>query len=201
MRAFLGVYDKTRISEFARALQQLGWDLIATSGTQRVLAKVGIESTHFSEWTGHAELLGGRVKTLHPAIHGGLLYRRGVPQDEAEIEQYGCVPIDLVAAGFYPFDQLARDVTATPTTVIENIDVGGPAMIRAAAKNYRWVVPIIDPLDYDVVVDALRTTDGAPDGVDQQLRRWLAEKVFEHTARYDQSIATYLRNLSEREAK
>ena len=192
MRAFLGVYDKTGIAEFARGLLELGWDLVATSGTQRVLAEAGVNSAHFSAITGHAEILGGRVKTLHPAIHGGLLYRRGVPQDEVDIAKYGCVPIDLVAASFYPFADIADDPAASPSAVLENIDIGGPAMIRAAAKNYRWVVPIIDRHDYNSVLEGLRNAKGAPEGVDQSIRRHLAEKVFEYTSRYDMIIAAYL---------
>lgn len=197
MRAFLGVHDKRGIVEFARGLRQLGWTLVSTTGTQRVLADAGVESGHFSEITGSAEVLGGRVKTLHPAIHGGLMYRRGVARDEEEIRQIeGCLPIDLMAASFYPFREVAHDPAVTAEEVIENIDVGGPAMIRAAAKNHRWVIPIIDPLDYDAVLEALRRKAGAPEGVDERMRRQLAAKVFEHTSGYDATIGAYLRNLS-----
>src|SRR5262245_24841818 len=106
MKAFLGVHDKTGIVDFGRALLALGWNLVATTGTQLCLARAGVLAAHFSELTGTGDLLGGRVKTLHPAIHGGLLYRRGVAQDEAEVERYGLVPIDLVAGNFYPFEKV-----------------------------------------------------------------------------------------------
>jgi phosphoribosylaminoimidazolecarboxamide formyltransferase/IMP cyclohydrolase len=192
MRAFLGVYDKTGIIEFARGLQELGWDLVSTTGTQRVLMGAGIRSGHFADLTGTAEILGGRVKTLHPAIHGGLLYRRGLPQDEAEVREHGCVPIDLVAASFYPFGEISRSSAVTRATLLDNIDIGGPAMIRAAAKNFPWVIPIIDASDYDLVLTALRNSGGAPEGVSQEMRWALAGKVFEHTSRYDRMIAEYL---------
>ena len=193
MRAILAPYDKTGIVEFARGLHELGWELYATGNTERVIAESGVPVTGVAELTGSPEMLGGRVKTLHPKVHGGLLYRRGHPQDEADVAEHGIVGIDLVAGSLYPFvETVTRDAglggEVSLAEALEQIDIGGPTMIRAAAKNHPWVIPLVDPADYDAVLDALRS--GGPDA---EARRALAAKAFAHVAHYDAMVAEYLR--------
>ncbi len=192
MRAMLAAYDKTGIVDFARGLHALGWELVATGGTARSVAEAGVPVTEVAAYTGSPEMLGGRVKTLHPKVHGGILFRRGHAEDEAEVAQYQVPSIDLVASNLYPFiDTVARG--ATLPEALEQIDIGGPTMIRAAAKNHPWVLPIVDPADYATILDALRAAQGAPAGVDMEARRRLAAKAFQHVAHYDTAIAEYLR--------
>ena len=193
MRAILAPYDKTGIVEFARGLHELGWELYATGNTERVIAEGGVPVTAVAELTGSPEMLGGRVKTLHPKVHGGLLYRRGHAQDEADVAEHGIVGIDLVAGGLYPFvETVTRDAGSggevSLADALEQIDIGGPTMIRAAAKNHPWVIPLVDPADYGAVLDALRS--GGPDA---EARRALAAKAFAHVAHYDAMVAEYLR--------
>jgi len=187
-RAILAPYDKTGLVEFARGLVDLGWELLATGNTERVLREAGLEVTAVADFTGSPEMLGGRVKTLHPRIHGGLLYRRGNAEDEAELAEHGLDAIDLVAGNLYPFVETVTGSDVTLAEALEQIDIGGPTMIRAAAKNHPAVVPIIDPADYDGVLEALRA--GGPDATE---RRRLAAKAFQHVAHYDTLIAEYLR--------
>ena len=188
MRAILAPYDKSGLVEFARGLHSLGWELFVTGGTERALTEAGVPVTAVAELTGSPEMLGGRVKTLHPKVHGGLLYRRGHAGDEAEIAQHGIQPIDLVASNLYPFVETVTSGDVSLTEALEEIDIGGPTMIRAAAKNHPWVVPLVDPADYGEVLEALRAGD-----LDAGRRRQLAAKAFQHVAHYDTMIAEYLR--------
>ena len=188
MRAILSVYDKTGVAEFARGLHELGWELFSTGNTQRVIAEAGVPVGSVAEMTGSPEILDGRVKTLHPRVHGGLLARRDRDADTAELAEHGIEPIDLVAVNLYPFVQTVTGGPVTLAEALEEIDIGGPTMIRASAKNHPWVVPVVDPADYDAILDALRGG-----GVDAGRRRELAAKAFAHVAHYDTAIAEYLR--------
>jgi phosphoribosylaminoimidazolecarboxamide formyltransferase/IMP cyclohydrolase len=192
MRAILVPYDKTGLVEFARGLRELGWELLATGGTERALREAGLEVTPVAEFTGSPEMLEGRVKTLHPRIHGGLLYRRGHAGDEAEVAEHGLGAIDLLAGNLYPFVETVTRAGATFAEALENIDIGGPAMIRSAAKNHPSVIPLVDPADYPAILEALRGG-----GVDAVTRRRLAAKAFQHVARYDTLVAEYLRGDEE----
>ena len=197
MRAILAVYDKRGVAEFGRGLHDLGWELVATGGTARALREAELPVTEVADLTGSPEMLGGRVKTLHPKVHGGLLYRRGLAEDEAEVERYDIPTIDLVACNLYPFVETVIGGEPTLADALEEIDIGGPTMIRAAAKNHPSVVPLIDPGDYDAILEALRSADGSADGVDAGTRRELAAKAFQHVAHYDTAIAEYLRGESD----
>ena len=188
MRAMLAPYDKTGLVDFARGLVELGWELVATGGTLRALTQAGVEATAVADLTGSPEMLEGRVKTLHPKVHGGLLYRRGHAADEAEVARYAIPPIDLVACNLYPFVETVTGGDATLAQALEQIDIGGPTMIRSAAKNHPSVLPVIDPADYEPVLEGLRAGD-----VDGGTRRRLAAKAFQHVAHYDTMIAEYLR--------
>ncbi|MSQ41687.1 MAG: bifunctional phosphoribosylaminoimidazolecarboxamide formyltransferase/IMP cyclohydrolase [Dehalococcoidia bacterium] len=188
MRAILSVYDKSGIEDLARGLQALGWELYSTGGTLRAVQQAGVAVTSITELTGSPEMLEGRVKTLHPLVHGGLLYRRGHPGDEAEVARHGIRGIDLVAGNLYPFEQTVAGGRATLAEALEQIDIGGPTMIRAAAKNHPAVIPLVDPADYSLVLEQLWA--GGPDAA---ARRALAAKAFAHVARYDTLVAEYLR--------
>src|SRR5438093_110670 len=185
-RALISVSDKTGIIEFAKRLTELGWEIISTGGTARALRKAEIKVRDVSEITGFPEILDGRVKTLHPGVHGGLLARRDVPEHMKAIEAHRITPIDLVAVNLYPFRETAAHKDAPPDAVIETIDIGGPSMLRSAAKNFESVFVIVDPRDYERVLAAIEADDR-----DLDLRRLLAEKVYEHTASYDSAIATW----------
>lgn len=187
-RALLSVSNKDGIVAFARDLTDRGWTLVSTGGTARVLRDAGLRVTEISEITGHPEMMEGRVKTLHPAVHAGLLGRRGHAADTEQMRARGYEPIDLVAVNLYPFRETVARKDVTHAEVIENIDIGGPAMLRSAAKNHESVWTVVDPADYDVVLDAL---DAAPPEA-LALRRSLAAKVFAHTAAYDEAIYSYL---------
>ena len=182
--ALLSVSDKTGLIDFAKGLLELGWGLVSTGGTAKALRDAGIPVREVSEITRFPEMLDGRVKTLHPAIHGGLLARRDLPEHMNAIREHGIAPIDLVAVNLYPFEQTAAKRDVTPTDVIEQIDIGGPSMLRSAAKNFEAVTVIVDPADYGRVLAALEAGDD-----DLDLRRLLAEKVFARTAAYDAAIA------------
>lgn len=189
--ALLSVTDKTGLVDFARGLQSLGFTLISTSGTAAKLKEAGLPVTDVADVTGFAEAFEGRVKTLHPHIHGGILYRRGHERDRETAKTLGIPSIEVVAVNLYDFAGEAVARGLTPETAIEHVDIGGPAMLRAAAKNYVDVLPVCDPSDYGKVLDALK---GDPFPL---LRRDLAAKVFEHTARYDAMIAAYLAGTNE----
>ena len=182
--ALLSVSDKTGVVDFARGLAGLGWMLISTGGTAKALRAAGIAVRDVSEVTQFPEMLDGRVKTLHPAIHGGLLARRDLPEHAKALSEHHIEPIDLVAVNLYPFEAAAAQPGAKPEDVLEQIDIGGPSMLRSAAKNYASVAVIVDPADYGRVLAALEAGDD-----DLDLRRLLAEKVFARTAAYDAAIA------------
>ena len=185
-RALLSVSDKTGLEDFARALLERGWTLLSTGGTARALRDAGLAVTDVSEVTGHPEMMDGRVKTLHPAVHAGLLARRAHPGDVEQMRAQGYEPIDLVAVNLYPFRETVARPGVTVEDAIENIDIGGPSMLRSAAKNHESVWVIVDPADYGRVLAGLDAPDAAA------LRRALAVKVFAHTSAYDGAIAAYL---------
>ncbi len=185
-KAILSVHDKTGVVEFARGLVDLGWALLASGGTARLLRENGLPVIEVADYTGSPEILGGRVKTLHPAVHGGLL-ARPTDADHQELLALGWDYIDLVAVNLYPFEQTVARPGVTYAEAIENIDIGGVTLIRAAAKNHERVTLVCDPADYAEVLAALRTG-----GVPFALRQRLAVKGFQTTARYDAAIADYL---------
>jgi phosphoribosylaminoimidazolecarboxamide formyltransferase/IMP cyclohydrolase len=193
-RALLSVSDKSGIAELARALAALGVELISTGGTARLLQKEGLAVTEVSAYTGFAEMLDGRVKTLHPKIHAALLARRDDPAHLAAIRAAGIEPIDLVVVNLYPFAATVADPDSRFEEAIENIDIGGPAMLRSAAKNHAAVAVVVDPADYARVLKEIRDSGGVSDAT----RFGLAAKVFAHTAAYDGAIANYLSSLDAR---
>jgi phosphoribosylaminoimidazolecarboxamide formyltransferase / IMP cyclohydrolase len=184
--ALLSVSDKTGLTDFAHALVQLGWELVSTGGTARALRDAGLTVRDVSDLTGFPEMMDGRVKTLHPAVHGALLARRDLPAHVAALDEHGIAPIDLVVVNLYPFRETAARRDATEEEVIEQIDIGGPSMLRSAAKNFAGVWVVVDPNDYGRVIAALNADDD-----DLDLRRLLAGKVFAHTAGYDSAIASW----------
>jgi phosphoribosylaminoimidazolecarboxamide formyltransferase / IMP cyclohydrolase len=189
VRAIISVYDKTGAVDFARGLKEIGAEILSTGGTQSTLEQAGIKVTSVSDLTGYPEILGGRVKTLHPSIHGGILARRRDSSHQQELKQHQIKPIDLVVVNLYPFAQTASRPGAGQDEVMEMIDVGGPTLVRAAAKNYQDVIVLVDPSDYAMVLEELRRGTKIP----EETRRRLALKAFEHTAFYDAQIANYLR--------
>jgi phosphoribosylaminoimidazolecarboxamide formyltransferase/IMP cyclohydrolase len=191
-RALLSVSDKSGIVELARGLAALGVELISTGGTAKLLRKEGLAVIEVSAHTGFPEMLDGRVKTLHPKIHGGLLARRDEPAHVAALEQAGIAPIDLLVVNLYPFQATVADPDCRLQDAIENIDIGGPAMLRAAAKNHTGVTVLVDPADYSRVLKDIRGG-----GVDDATRFALARKVFAHTAAYDGAVANYLSSLDD----
>jgi len=189
--AILSVFDKTGIVPFAQALEKLGITILSTGGTARHLKEAGVEVRSISDYTGHPEILEGRVKSLHPKIHGGILSRRSREDDMATLSQHEIMPVDFVVVNLYPFTQKVGEVVEKAETdhpsLVEDIDIGGPTMIRAAAKNCEFVVPVCDPSDYDKIISELNEKKE----VSQELRKNLASKVFAMTARYDAAIARY----------
>ncbi len=188
-RALISVSDKTGIVDFAKALKARNVEILSTGGTAKLLADSGIAVTEVSAYTGFPEMLDGRVKTLHPKIHGGLLGRRDLPAHVAAMEGHGIPPIDLLVVNLYPFEQTVAKPGCSLEDAIENIDIGGPTMLRAAAKNHGSVTVVVDAADYTRVLDEMSTNKGA---ISAATRFQLAVKVFEHTARYDGAIANYL---------
>lgn len=189
-RALLSVSDKTGVVDFARALKEFDIEILSTGGTARLLAENKIPVTEVSDYTGFPEMMDGRVKTLHPKIHGGLLGRRGI--DDAVMHEHGIAPIDLVVVNLYPFEKTVANPQCDLPTAIENIDIGGPTMLRAAAKNHAAVTVIVDSADYANVLTEMRANQGA---ISDTTRFSLAVKVYEHTAHYDGAIANYLGRL------
>ncbi|HEU4631196.1 MAG TPA: bifunctional phosphoribosylaminoimidazolecarboxamide formyltransferase/IMP cyclohydrolase, partial [Gemmatimonadaceae bacterium] len=189
-RALLSVSDKSGLVDFARGLADLGWELVSTGGTARALRDAGLAPRDLADVTGFPEMLDGRVKTLHPAVHGGLLARRDDAAHMRAIAEHGIAPIDLVCVNLYPFRETVARADVTPEEAIENIDIGGPSMLRSAAKNFAAVYVVVDPADYPRVLHAVRGAgDGGANGGGAALRRELAAKVFAHTAGYDAAIA------------
>jgi phosphoribosylaminoimidazolecarboxamide formyltransferase/IMP cyclohydrolase len=190
-RALLSVSDKTGILEFAKQLSQLNVELLSTGGTAKLLQEAGLPVKEVSEHTGFPEMMAGRIKTLHPKIHGGLLGRRGT--DDEIMQQHDIAPIDLVVVNLYPFEATIKRDDCTLPMAIENIDIGGPTMLRAAAKNHADVTVVIDPADYQTVIEQIEQNGGT----DDTTRFDLAVKTFEHTAHYDGAIANYLGKLTD----
>jgi phosphoribosylaminoimidazolecarboxamide formyltransferase/IMP cyclohydrolase len=186
-RALISVSDKRGVVSFAQGLVKLGWEIISTGGTAKALADAGVPVTPVDRVTGFPEILDGRVKTLHPAVHAGILFRRDLAPHREAMAQHGLQPIDLVAVNLYPFQATVARANVSFEDAIENIDIGGPSMLRSAAKNHADVVVVVDPSDYPPVLELLRA--GA---VPEATRRELAAKVFAHTGDYDAAIANYL---------
>jgi phosphoribosylaminoimidazolecarboxamide formyltransferase/IMP cyclohydrolase len=186
-RALISVSDKRGVVPFAQELAAMGWTLVSTGGTAAALRKADVPVTPVEQVTGFPEILDGRVKTLHPRIHAGLLARRDIPTHMAVLTEHGIAPFDLVAVNLYPFQATVAQPSVSFEDAIENIDVGGPSLLRAAAKNHEHVIVIVDPRDYPAVLDMLRG-----DGVSRECRREFAAKVFTHVADYDAAISAYL---------
>jgi len=186
-RALISVSDKTGILDFAQKLAERGIEILSTGGTAKLLADNNVAVTEVSDYTGFPEMMDGRVKTLHPKIHGGILARRGT--DDAVMQAHDIPPIDLIIVNLYPFEATIAKDDCTLEDAIENIDIGGPTMVRASAKNHAHVTIVVDPNDYDVLANELSHHNGA---VSAATRFRLATKAFEHTAKYDGMIANYL---------
>ena len=189
MRALVSVSDKSGLVPFVQALQEMGWEIVATGGTRTLLENNNIKTINISEVTGFPEILDGRVKTLHPMVHGGILARRDVPEHMQTIREHAITPIDLVCVNLYPFRQTIAKEGVTLEEAIENIDIGGPSMVRSAAKNWRDVSIVCDPADYDTVIAEIREHGNTT----QETRLRLSAKAYTHTAEYDSCIATYMR--------
>jgi phosphoribosylaminoimidazolecarboxamide formyltransferase/IMP cyclohydrolase len=187
-RAIISVSDKTGVISFAKDLSQMGVEILSTGGTAKTLRENGIPVKDISEYTGFPEMLDGRVKTLHPKVHGGLLGQRSKPEHTAKMNEHGILPIDLVAVNLYPFEATVAREDCSLEDAIENIDIGGPTMLRSAAKNYPDVTVVVDPGDYDGILFELKEKGG----VSSEMNFRLAKKVFQHTARYDGAISNYL---------
>ena len=191
-RALISVFDKSGVLEFARRLSALKIEILSTGGTAKLLRDSGLAVKDVSDFTGWPEMLGGRVKTLHPKVHGGVLFRRNLADDQKQAKEHGIAPIDLVVVNLYPFEATAAKSGLTAEELIENIDIGGPTMLRSAAKNWESVTVVTDPADYDRVAKELETnSDTSP-----FTRLDLARKVFATTSRYDGMIATELERIS-----
>jgi len=191
-RALVSVYDKTGVVEFARALASLGIEIVSTGGTAKLLRDSGITVRDVAELTGSPEMLGGRVKTLHPKVHGGILFQRGKAEDRRQVSEHGIGPIDLVVVNLYPFSATAAKPGVTAEELIENIDIGGPAMVRSAAKNFQSVGVITEPADYEPIARELREQHE----LSLATRLALARKAYARTARYDGEIATELERIA-----
>jgi phosphoribosylaminoimidazolecarboxamide formyltransferase/IMP cyclohydrolase len=187
VRAIISVSDKSGVVDFARGLKELDIEIFSTGGTRKSLEAAGVNIRGISELTGFPEILDGRVKTLHPAVHGGILARRDLPQHLSQLTENQIGPIDLVVVNLYPFVATVKKPGVSLDEALENIDIGGPSMIRSAAKNFASVLVVVDPRDYDTVVQKLRAGD-----VDREYRKGLAHKAFQHVAVYDTAIAQYL---------
>jgi phosphoribosylaminoimidazolecarboxamide formyltransferase/IMP cyclohydrolase len=187
-RALISLTDKAGIEEFARQLQDLGIEILSTGGTSKKIRENGIAVKDVSEFTGFPEMLDGRVKTLHPKVHGGILFLRGNSSHEEQMQAHGLQQIDLVAVNLYAFDKATSDPNCTVANAIENIDIGGPTMLRAAAKNFQYVTVIVDPADYPQVISEIRERGNTT----LVTRFRLAVKVFQLTSKYDTAIAAWL---------
>lgn len=190
----ISVSNKKGVIEFAKRLQSMGIKILSTGGTAKVLRDAGLKVTDVSEHTGSPEMLDGRVKTLHPKIHGGLLNRRNNLKDQEEIKKYGIDKIDMVVVNLYPFEATIEKEGCTFDDAIENIDIGGPTLLRSASKNHKDVAVVVDPEDYDRVISEMESHDG---GLSRKMKFELAKKVFRHTSKYDAVIADYLEGVTE----
>jgi phosphoribosylaminoimidazolecarboxamide formyltransferase / IMP cyclohydrolase len=187
-RALISVSDKTGVADFAKSLAALGVEILSTGGTASALREAGLEVSDVSEFTGQEEILGGRVKTLHPRLHAALLARRSDPEHVSTLEREGIEPIDLVCVNLYPFEETVSGHDVAPEVAVENIDIGGPTMIRAAAKNHEGVAVVVKPESYDALCAELEESGGE---VSASTRHWLANEAFAHTARYDAAISRW----------
>ncbi|OIK16757.1 bifunctional phosphoribosylaminoimidazolecarboxamide formyltransferase/IMP cyclohydrolase [Bacillus sp. MUM 116] len=194
-RALISVSDKTGVIEFAKELVNLGFEIISTGGTKKAIQEQGIPVLSVSDVTGFPEILEGRVKTLNPFIHGGLLAKHDNPSHQNQMEEHGIEPIQLVCVNLYPFQQTIEKPDVTVADAIENIDIGGPTMLRASAKNHQYITVVVDPVDYQTVVEELK----AEGQTKLETRVKLAAKVFRHTAAYDALIAQYMTDLAQEE--
>ncbi len=196
--ALISVSDKAGVLEFSKKLASMGVSFISTGGTKKLLAEGGLAVTDISEYTGFPEMMDGRLKTLHPKVHGGLLAVRDNPEHVKKMAEYGITPIDLVVVNLYPFEETIARPDVTLAQAIENIDIGGPTMIRAAAKNYKYVTVIVDPSDYRVIIREMEKSKGE---VSEETNFSLAKKVFVRTAAYDAAISNYLTSLDENDER
>lgn len=187
-RALLSVSDKTGIVKLAQFLHEIGVEIISTGGTMKTIKEAGIPVTYVSEVTGFPEIMDGRVKTLNPKIHGGILAVRNNPEHVAALKEHGIKPIDLVVVNLYPFEQTIAKANVTEAEAIENIDIGGPAMVRASAKNFRDVIIVTNPARYSSLIAMLSQYGDA----DIRTRKTLAKEAFNHTSEYDAAITAYL---------
>ena len=191
-RAVISVSNKAGIIELAKELSTMGIEILSTGGTAKALREAGIPVKDVSEYTGFPEMLDGRVKTLHPKVHGGLLSRRNNPKDMEEIKKHGIDTIDMVVVNLYPFEETVSRPDVSFEDAIENIDIGGPTMLRSASKNFRDVAVLVDPPDYAKIVQEMKDLHG---DLSYETRLQLAKKVFSHTSRYDTIIAEYLTKI------
>ncbi|HJM13535.1 MAG TPA: bifunctional phosphoribosylaminoimidazolecarboxamide formyltransferase/IMP cyclohydrolase [Candidatus Thalassarchaeaceae archaeon] len=192
-RALVSVWDKSGILEFASELVEMGWEIVSTGGTAKALRNSGLHVSEVSEHTGHPEIFDGRVKTLHPAVHGAILARRSSEDDMQTLDELGYGPIDLVCVNLYPFEETAAtEPPVSDSVLIEMIDIGGPTMVRSAAKNHADVIIVTKPEQYEPISHALSETDGNPSGVDLDLRKELAVAAFQCTAAYDSAVSNEL---------
>ncbi len=193
-RALISVSNKLGAVELARSLNKAGVEIISTGGTMKAIRAAGVPVTYVSDLTGFPEIMNGRVKTLNPKIHGGILAVRDNPEHVKQMEENGIAPIDMVVVNLYPFKATIRKAGVTLDEAIENIDIGGPAMIRAAAKNFKFVTVVTNPDTYDEIAKMISETGG----VDYETRKKLAAEAFAHTAEYDAMITGYLSTLIEK---
>lgn len=193
-RALISVSDKNGIVKLAKELNSMGIEILSTGGTAKALRDGGIPVKDVSEYTGFPEMLDGRLKTLHPRIHGGLLSRRDNPKDMEEIKNHGINTIEMVVVNLYPFEETISRPGVSFLEALENIDIGGPAMLRSASKNFQDVAVIVDPFDYEKILEEMKSLDG---DLSYRTRLELAKKVFRHTSRYDTIIADYLTRVAE----
>ncbi len=188
-RAIISVTDKAGVTDFALVLEEFGVEILSTGGTARALRDGGVTVKDISEYTGFPEMLDGRVKTLHPKVHGGLLGMRDNPEHVRMMEAHGIRPIDMVVVNLYQFEKTVAREDVTLAEAIENIDIGGPSMLRSSAKNFRDVTVVVDPVDYGIIIEEMRANKGA---TTLETRFKLARKVFALTSAYDGAISRYL---------
>jgi phosphoribosylaminoimidazolecarboxamide formyltransferase/IMP cyclohydrolase len=189
-RAIISVSDKSGIAEFAAELDKRGVEILSTGGTAKLLREKGVKVADVSSYTGFPEMLDGRVKTLHPKVHGGILGLRDNPEHVAKMKEHDILPIDLVCINLYPFEKTVADPNCSLPEAIEQIDIGGPCMVRASAKNNKFVTILMDPSDYPRVLEEMDTRDGE---TTPELRLLLATKAYTRTAEYDTAISTWLK--------
>lgn len=194
-RALISLTDKSGIEGFAKELEDLGVEILSTGGTAKKMRENGIKVKDVAEFTGFPEMLDGRVKTLHPKVHGGILAQKTNPDHLAQMEEHGLEPIDLIAVNLYAFDKATADPNCTVANAIENIDIGGPTMLRAAAKNFNDVTVIVDPADYPQVLAEMKESGNTT----LKTRFYLAVKVFDLTSKYDTAIVNWLKKVDFKE--